>query len=312
MRPPTAVPYRLVEFLSEGAMLRGRFYVHAGRKPRPTVVMTHGFSATISGMVADLYAERIHAVGLQVLLFDHSGFGVSGGEHRQQINRWIQARGYRDAIDFLARQPAVDHDRIAIWGDSFSGSVAVGVAAFDPRVRALVVQVPACGAHRAAADPSGGGFAALRTVFRTVDIGSLPASTVGPAPVVSPDQLRTPSLLTPNSAFRWFRQFGTQPGTLWANHATVVKVDTTPAFHAELCSPHLNCPSLWVIADDEMPGAAPEVAVAAYRAASQPKELLEIDGGHFGLLYPDTEIFDRVVDAQCRFLAKHLVACPPS
>jgi pimeloyl-ACP methyl ester carboxylesterase len=288
-------------------MLRGRFYVHAGH-PKPAVVMTHGFSATISGMVADLYAEMIHAAGVQVLLFDHRGFGLSAGDRRQEINRWVQARGYRDALDFLTGQPCVDHERIAIWGDSLSGAVAIGVAAFDPRVRALIVQVPACGARRAAGDPGGEGFEALRTIFDTADLTRLPASTIGPAPVVSPDQLRIPSLLTPITAFDWFQRFGTMPGTLWVNRATVVDNDTDPAYHAELCSPHLGCPSLWVVADDEMPGAATEVALAAYRAAPRPKELLEIEGGHFGLLYPGTETFERVADAQCRFIARHLVS----
>jgi uncharacterized protein len=310
MRPPASPAYRLVEFPSEGAMLRGRFYVHAGHS-RPAVVMTHGFSATISGMVADLYAERIHATGVQVLLFDHRGFGLSGGDSRQEINRWVQARGYRDAIDVLTGQPSVDPERIAIWGDSLSGAVAIGVAAFDPRVRALIVQVPACGARRAVADPNGEGFEALRTIFDTADLARLPASTIGPAPVVSPDQLRTPSLLTPITAFHWFQRFGTMPGTLWANRATVVDIDSNPAYHAELCAPHLDCPSLWVVADDEMPGAVPEVALAAYQAAPRPKELLQIEGGHFGLLYPGTETFDRVADAQCRFIARHLAAQPP-
>jgi fermentation-respiration switch protein FrsA (DUF1100 family) len=311
MRTLGAPAHRLVEFASEGAILRGRLYVHAGR-PKPAVVMTHGFSATISGMVADLYAEMIHGAGVQVLLFDHRGFGLSGGDRRQEVNLWVQARGYRDALDFLTGQPSVDPDRIAIWGDSFSGAVAIGVAAFDPRVRALIVQVPACGARRAVADPNGEGFEALRTIFDAADLARLPASTIGPAPVVSPDQLRTPSLLTPITAFHWFQRFGTMPGTLWANRATVVDTDTNPAYHAELCSPHIHCPSLWVVADDEMPGAAPEVTLAAYSAASGPKELLEIEGGHFGLLYPGTETFDRVADAQCRFVATHLASQPSS
>ena len=35
------------------------------------------------------------------LLYDHLNFGMSGGELRQQINTWIQARGYRDAMNYL-------------------------------------------------------------------------------------------------------------------------------------------------------------------------------------------------------------------
>ncbi len=261
---------QLVAFLSEGATLRGWLYSHAERTDsepprRPALVMTHGFSATITGMVADRYAQRLHASGLQVLLFDHRGFGLSGGSPRRQVNRWTQARGYRDAITFLTRRPDVDPGRVGIWGDSLSGGVAICVAAFDPRVRALVVQVPACGANHAPPSP-GRAFETLRTVFNTADLASLPARLVGPAPVVSPDQGRQPSLLRPGTAYRWFMEFGARPGTGWSNDATVVELETQPALHAQLCSPHLTCPSLWVIADDEMPGANPAVSLTAYRS----------------------------------------------
>ena len=79
---------RLVAFPGDGADLRGFLFEHLGA-PRPTVVMTHGLSATISGMVADNYAAVIHAAGLNVLLFDHRGFGLSGGEPRQQDRKSV-------------------------------------------------------------------------------------------------------------------------------------------------------------------------------------------------------------------------------
>jgi pimeloyl-ACP methyl ester carboxylesterase len=271
--------------------------------------MTHGFSATITGMVADRYAEHLHGSGFQVLLFDHRGFGLSSGHPRRVINRWVQARGYSDAIDFLmSRQQEVDPARIAIWGDSLSGAMAIGVAALDPRVRALVTQVPACGAELPPADPDGSLFARLRDAFLNADLDVEQRSITGPMPVVSADQQRTPSLLTPLSAFRWFTHYGTQPGTLWMNEATVVEPLTSPTFHAGLCSPHLSCPSLWVVArDDEMPAAVPTIAVNAYRAAPQPRVLLEIDGGHFSLLRPDSTVFAEVSNAQSTFLSRHLM-----
>jgi hypothetical protein len=56
-----------------------------------------------------------------------------------------------------------------------------------------------------------------------------------------------------------------------------------------------------------MPGANPAVSLAAHRSTPGPKELLRIEGGHFGLLYPETGVIDHVVDAQSRFLVRHLV-----
>ncbi len=302
-----AAAYRLVEFASQGATLRGRLYVHGSGTSGPTVVMAHGFSATITGMVADRYAEVLHAAGLNVLLFDHRGLGLSGGAPRQLINRWIQARGYRDAIDFVTAQPEVDPSRVAIWGDSHSGATALAVAAFDRRVRALVVQVPACGSQPPSTDPGGAGFQALHNTFLEADVESDPKETTGPMAVVSADQIRSPSLLTPITAFRWFIDYGGRPGTGWENQATVVVAAAPVPYHAGLCAPHLHGASLWVIApDDEMPGAEPLIARMAFDAAPEPKEMLEIEGGHFGLLYHPSPLFDRVSAAQSEFLVRHL------
>ena len=297
---------RFVEFPSAGAILRGRLYGHAGAGRRPTVVMTHGLSATITGMVADRYAEVIAAAGLNVLLYDHRGFGLSGGEPRQVLNRWTQALGYHDALDFVTTLPTVDPTRLAIWGDSMSGAVALGVAAFDDRVRAVVVQVPACGSEPPPDDPDGAAFTTLRSAYRRGGPGTR-GSVIGPMAVVSPDQLGSPSLLSPITAFRWFIDHGGRPGTGWLNWATVEVPDGPVPFHPGLCTPHLQGPSMWTIADDdEMPGAEPGIAHRAFETAPLPRELLRIDGGHFGLLYHPSPLFDRVSASQADFLLRHL------
>ena len=60
--------FESVEFQSEEATLRGRFYRPTGRHaPLPVVVMAHGFSATIT-MTADHYAETFASAGLAVPL----------------------------------------------------------------------------------------------------------------------------------------------------------------------------------------------------------------------------------------------------
>lgn len=304
-RPPGA---RLVSFPGDDAELRGYLFEHpAGR--RPAVVMSHGLSATATGMVADRYATVIHDAGLNVLLFDHRGFGLSGGEPRQEIGRWIQMRGYRDALDFVAGLPSVDPSRIAVWGDSYSGAVALGVAAFDARVAAVVVQVPACGSSAPPDDPGGSTFGEHRKVYRN----GVPAGTSfgsGPRqPVVSFDQDSVPSVLPPITAFRWFIEYGGRPGTGWQNWVTGRAPNLAVPFHAGLATPHLHGPSMWLVAeDDEMPGAEPEVTLAAFSAAPEPKELVTISGGHFGLLYEPSELFDRASRAEAEFLARVLGA----
>ncbi len=300
--------FETVEFPSQGATLRGRLYRPSATGLVPVVVMAHGTSATIT-MTADRFAEVFQAAGFAVLLYDHRNFGDSGGEPRHEINPWIQARGYSDAITFLESVPGVDLDAVAIWGDSYSAAEVIVVAAADERPAAAVAQVPAVGRELPPPDPDGSLFAALCDTFRKGSVEAGPDDITGPLPVVSADQLNAPSLLQPIQAFRWFIDYGGRHGTGWENRVTRVVPPTPAPFHAGIAAPHLRCPLLMMIAtDDEMPGSKPEVSRAAFASVPGPKELVEIDGGHFGLLYHPSDLFTQASDVQSDFLANVLLA----
>jgi uncharacterized protein len=300
--------YQVVEFPSEGATLRGRLYLHQNGSggPKPVVIMTHGTSATIT-MCIDRYAEVIHQAGFAVLLYDHPNFGLSGGEPRCQINPWLQVRGYRAAIDFVSGLPGVDASRIAVWGDSFSAGQVLVVGACDDRVRAIVSQTTACGPNKPPPDPDAKLFAGIKQLYSEGDI-STPDTITGPLPVVSFDQHHIPSLLTPISAYRWFIEYGGRHGSRWENWVMRMIPKTPVPYHPSLCAPHLRVPTLAMIApDDEMAGASPEVSRAAYETIPGPKRLIELEGGHFGLLFYPGELFDRYAQEQREFLCEVLL-----
>ena len=301
--------YTIVSFPSEGAVLRGRLYLPEGvTRPLPVVIMAHGFSATINGMVADRYAEVFYRAGFAVLLYDHRNFGISGGEPRHEINRWIQARGYLNAIDFVSTISEVDDSRLALWGDSSSGGEVIIVGAVDQRVRAVVAQVPACGREPSPEDPDGSLFEALRETLLHGDVAATPETTYGPKAIVSFDQVGSPSILPPLTAFRWFIEYGGRHGTLWENRASVVTPETPVPFHPGLGAPHLRAALLMVIAaQDEMPYSESDVSRMVFDAASEPKQLIELEGGHFGLLYFPSELFAEASSIQAEFLVKHLM-----
>ena len=296
-----------VAFESTGATLQGWFYRPATPPPWPAVVMAHGFTAT-RAMTADKYAEALSARGAAVVLYDHRGFGASGGSPRNQVNQWIQARGYRDAAAFIAAQPGVDSNRIALWGDSLSAGVALVVAAVDSRVKLLLLQCPAFGAALPPADPDGTSFAQLRDTLLAGDVEAKePSELEGPMPVVSSDPSQ-PSALPPLTAYRWFTTYGGRPGSGWVNEVTRARPRTPVPWHPVLCAGRVRCPTLIVMSPtDEIRGANPAVTREAYARIPAEKELIEIDGGHFGLLYYPSAEFDRVVAAQTAFLAKHFL-----
>jgi hypothetical protein len=301
--------FRNVDFPSEGATLRGRLYTPKRfSRPLPAVVMTHGFSATIT-MTIDHYAEAICSQGFSVLLYDHRNFGISDGEPRQHINHWVQARGYRAALSYLEGLEEIDSSRLSVWGDSASAVEAIVVGSIDERVKAVVAQVPACGQAPPPADPDGARFKRIKETLLHRDVSGSPGTIEGPMPVVSFDYKRHPSAFEPLSAYRWFIEYGGRIGTNWVNDVTRVRPNTPEPWNGIICAPYVKSPLLMIVSpQDEMRGANPEVARIAYGLAPEPKQWMEIEGGHFGLLYYPSKLFQQVSSTQCKFLKAYLSA----
>jgi uncharacterized protein len=297
-----------VEFESEGTVLRGfLFKAVKGEPPFPVVVMTHGTSATIP-MVADRYAEVFAEAGVSALLYDHRNLGISGGEPRQEINPWAQSRGYRDAITFVSTIEDHDSTRIGIWGDSYSAGQVFLVAACDSRVKVIVAQCPVFGADPPDVDPTLEVFKAIRETFESGDVSGGPGDKTGPMPVVSSDQLGTPSLLQPIQAFRWFIDYGGRHGSGWQNLATRINPSNTAPFSPYLCAPYVTVPSLMMVAHtDEMVHANPVVSRRAFDLLPGEKDWYDLDGGHFGLLYHPSDLFDEASTVQADYLVAHLL-----
>ncbi|MCH7583072.1 MAG: alpha/beta fold hydrolase [Acidobacteria bacterium] len=295
-----------LEFVSEGSVLRGRLFTPDGKNPSPGIVMAPGFSATSHFAVFERYATAIAAIGVAVFLFDYRGFGPSEGEPRHEINAWNQARDYRSAVEFLRSLDQVDRNRVGIWGVSSSTAVASVVAAADPTIAAVVLLVPAFGEELSPPDPDGTVFNKIGETVLNTDLDSLDRTVVGPLPVVSADQLHSPSLVQTLTAFRWFIESGGSFGTGWKNQATLARLTAPAPFDAQVCIPHISAPILMVVAREDEESDA-DVARDVFATASEPKQLLTVDGGHFGVLYPDTREYELSASTQQSFLQEHLV-----
>lgn len=295
--------YKEVEFVSVNNILRGRMYSH-GDQPNPCVIMAHGTSATIT-MVADCYAEAIHKAGFNVLLFDHANFGNSDGEPRYEINPWVQGRGYRDAVSYLRASDSSSN--LALWGDSYSAMTVLVASSCIPGLSAVIAQIPACGADRPNLEPSQVKHDTLKRIFHDEDVSGDAQCTTGPIPVVSSDQINTPSLLTPIQAYRWFLEYGGRHGTQWENRVTRVIPITEVPYNAYLAAPYITAPVLMMCAkDDEMLHCNANVQRAVFDKINTEKTFYEINGGHFSLLWHPGEIFDEAVTQQIAFLRQTL------
>src|SRR5260221_11974244 len=102
--------------------------------------MAHGLSGTRRDGLGP-FAEPFASAGIAALLFDHRGFGDSGGEPdlfhpRRQLEDW------RAAIELSRSLPDTDPERVATFGSSMGGGNALAAATDDRRVAAVVNQVP--------------------------------------------------------------------------------------------------------------------------------------------------------------------------
>jgi len=220
----------------------------------------------------------------------------------------VQSGGYRDAVTFASTIEGHDPERIGVWGDSYSAGLVFLVAACDSRVRVVVAQCPTFGADPPEVDPTRDMFEGIRETFESGDVSGGPEDKTGPIPVVSSDQLGTPSLLKPIQAFRWFIDYGARHGSGWQNHATRIIPSNTAPYSPYLCAPYVTAPSLMMVAPaDEMVGANPEVSRQAFDLLPGEKDWYDLDGGHFGLLYHPGDLFDEASTVQAAYLTRHLL-----
>ncbi|NWG46564.1 MAG: alpha/beta fold hydrolase [Alphaproteobacteria bacterium] len=161
-----------VTIWSEGTRLAGDLYKPADLQPgekRPGIVLVNGFPGTKNGMARLGYAQTFAEAGYITLFFDFRGWGESESyyytledpaEPDAEGNVTLKARAVRtvndpidrladvqSALDWLAGEPGVDSERLGLWGTSFGGGNVLYVGSRDPRVKAIVAQVPYMGAY---------------------------------------------------------------------------------------------------------------------------------------------------------------------
>jgi dienelactone hydrolase len=137
------VERRRLRFDSGGIESVGYLYrLQRAASRSPCVVMGTGFSGTQDTPSMQATAVAFAEAGFAAMTFDYRAFGESGGKPRQVVSIKRQHEDFHEAIRCARGQPDVDPAQIAVWGSSLGGGHAIAVAADDPRVAAVVAQVP--------------------------------------------------------------------------------------------------------------------------------------------------------------------------
>jgi len=137
------VDFTTVNFVSGGTNCVGHLYLPSiVGGVLPCVVLAHGFSGTQDTPSIRAAAQAFAEAGFAALTFDFRHFGASDGRPRQLITIDGQQEDIRAAVRWARSHPSIDPDRVALWGTSLGGSHVIAVAADDPRLAAVVAQVP--------------------------------------------------------------------------------------------------------------------------------------------------------------------------
>jgi fermentation-respiration switch protein FrsA (DUF1100 family) len=197
----------------------------------------------------------------------------------------------------------VDPARIALWGSSFSGGIALIAGAIDPRIKVVLSQVPfMSGTTTRSRLPA----AVIEKVF--ADRGETTSSNPTYIPIY-PETLED-ALNPENGAMMGteesFRHYDFSR-TLEPNRDN--KITLQSLFHAVRSDPQnfilQIAPKpffMTVSLKDSL--IDPQIQLDAFQAAGEPKELLKLDCGHFEV-YRDG-FFETNVAAQIAFLDKYL------
>jgi uncharacterized protein len=262
------------------------------------VVLAHGWTG-VREQRLDAFAERFAAAGLAAVVFDYRHFGASEGEPRSLLDISRQLADWREAVAFARGLQGIDPDRVALWGSSFSGGHVISIAAEDPRIAAVVAQVPFID-----------GFANLlrlgrvHTLRLTVEglrdqLGALagrpPHMVASVGPPGSLAMMNTPD------AEPGFQALG-PAGLQWPNEAAARIALRVGGYRPGAKVARIRCPILFAVAEDDAI-TPPDLAIkAASRAARA--EVRRYAGGHFDPYVG--ELFERVVADESEFLVRHL------
>jgi uncharacterized protein len=261
------------------------------------VVMGSGITLTRRDGIPD-YARRFTDAGFTVVAFDYRHWGDSGGEPRRVVSLRRQLGDWRAAVQYARGLEDVDPERVALWGMSLGGGLALMTAARDPRIAATVVLAPMADGLAAIAQPAPPGVTARLTwsIIRraltrkavTIPVAAAPGSF---------------ALIAAPEALPGFERLASGHG--WRNEVNAAGLLIPFArFRPVRSAARIRGPVLVQLG--ELDGMVPLEPIEKVSARAPKGELARYPIDHFDCFWP--EHIDDVARDQLIFLHRHLSA----
>jgi uncharacterized protein len=273
---PKDIHFQKRTVVSEGTRMAAELFSlqSLNAKKLPTIIMCHGWGGEAKQLRSD--AVAFARAGYFVVTFDYRGWGASDGrlvligpspperrgqpftaevkEIREVVDPLDQTTDLQNVIHWVQGEPLCDAEHIGLWGSSYSGGHVVYAAARDPRVKALVAQVPALDSRWTVATRDA----------RNQTLGVATARARGERGYPKPGERVIMGLR------------GAPIQERMMNYAPVEDVEKAP-----------GCAMLFIIAEKEEYFDNKDHAIKAHVRAREPKKLVMIPGiSHYGIYGP--------------------------
>ncbi|MBO3742638.1 alpha/beta hydrolase [Actinoplanes flavus] len=282
-----------VSFASDRDRLSGRLYRPVVLQPAPCVVLCNGFGSTMDRLFP--WAEVFAAAGLAALVFDYGSFGRSRGEPRQIVDVGRQLAEIRAAVAWARADDGIDADRVMLWGNSLGGAHAITTAADDPRITAVVAQIPFNGFPRRVEGRSTGQALQLMAVVMWDTL----RGRLGLSPRYVPLIGAPGEVAITNAAEAEEHANTLPPGTLWRNRVAPRGILSMMRYHPDAAAARLAVPLLvcTAVADAQTP-----VELCRRLADRAPQGMLKLYAGTHFSFYSDARTREAVAADQIAFL----------
>jgi pimeloyl-ACP methyl ester carboxylesterase len=248
-------------------------------------------------MAMPAFARAFAKEGMAAFAFDYRCFGDSGGAPRQLVDPWKQLEDWRAALAFLSTRADIDADRLAIWGTSMGGGLALVIGAENPGLSAIVAQVPGVDTDAEPEGPEVSILWGVRLLFTAW--GDLLKSTYSSEPLLiyafaPPGEF---GMIVDDQSYAELQKL-IGPDSTYRNEIAARSILTFDDYNPADSWRDIQVPTLIVATREDR--LAPYEAVEAFARTNDNVTVVTFEGGHFDIYVPPA--VHQASDIEARFL----------
>lgn len=297
-------------FQSQGHRLAGLLFLPEGFSPEkhyPTVIITPPFNQ-VKEQTGSVYGAKLAKKGFIALAFDHRGYGDSEGSIRSYEYTPAFLEGIADAISFLRMHNFVDKDRVYGLGICAGATHIVTTALTDKRLKAIAT----------VSGMLNNQMSLFGTMSREQAVATLKMANearqkyyetgiqenVDLLGMENKPTDETPTTVKEGYEYYMTKRAGKETYPNYTHKGPMFVHEDYPRYNATSMAPNLYTPYLGIYGSEAMKDTGP-LTVEFFKAASEPKELYEVEGASHVSLYDIDKDVDRAVTKLTEFYLKY-------